>query len=150
MSEEKFKRVTIVRLPFEARSQNPREDYGHGGLRTCHVLVGPKGATHFEVYWPYYLPRSRAMWRREGLTDAGRDDGPVGGDVGYHALEPQYEGQQPSRESCEHLGGKPCYMDGSGLLAQDWADEIFSEHGFPEEKIWKRLEAKYIERFGEP
>lgn len=44
---------------------------------------------------------------------------PKGWDLGYHAFEPQREGQEPMTEHCGALDGKRCYYDGSALAAEE-------------------------------
>lgn len=140
-----FKRVTEVSLPFDMRNDDPKKNYGLGGLRVWFILIGPRGAVQFQCGFPIYLPHvERTLVPTWTHT---RRDEISGWDVGYHAKEPQFEGQ--SQMDCKHVEGGKCYYDGSSMRAQEWADEIFTIRGErPEKEIWTRLENEYRERFG--
>ena len=64
-------------------------------------------------------------------------------DIGYHAREPQYEGQH-SQDDCRYLNGAPCYYDGSGTRAEHFFTILTDEGG---EALWKSLEDEYEARF---
>jgi hypothetical protein len=139
-----FERITKVRLPFDKRHSDPRKNYGIHGLDVWFILKGKKGATQFMVNVGVYLPHLRTG--RERLFGEGEINGY---DVGYHALEPQYEGQE-AMDHCDVFEGRKCYYDGSSLRADDWAKEIFSIRGEnPEKRLWEKLEEEYKEMFGD-
>lgn len=131
-------KITKVRLPFDKRHKDDSKNYGIHGLDVWFILKGEKGAVQYAVTFPIYLPH---------IKNKGQDY-IMGFDVGYHAKEPQYEGQSDMGE-CDILGCK-CYYDGSSLRADEWTEIIFSTVGkHPEEVLWPMLEQEYIDRFGE-
>lgn len=136
---EKFQKITNVRLPFDRRSADPKTNYGIHGLDIWFILKGPKGAVQFAINFPIYLPHveaERYAWKYKPEI--------MGIDIGYHALEPQYEGQ--TKMECQMFG--ECYYDGSSLRADDWVKEIFAIRGTHlEDEIWSRLEEDYRRRF---
>lgn len=136
-----FEKITNVRLPFDRRDPDPKHNYGIHGLDVFFILKGPKGAVQFAVTFPTYLPHvelEKSSWSYNPRI--------MGFDVGYHAKEPQYEGQTPM-ENCTLFEG-PCYYDGSSLRAEEWSKEIFAIRGaHPEDEIWRRLEVEYQDRF---
>lgn len=144
-----LERITKVRLPYDRRSPDPKTNYGIHGLDIFFILKGPRGAIQFAVTFPQYLPHVQAEF--DARADRPRSfDRIMGFDVGYHALEPQYEGQS-SMGSCDlfpHLESG-CFYDGSSLRADDWVKEIFSIRGEnPENRLWEKLEHEYEARFG--
>jgi hypothetical protein len=46
-------------------------------------------------------------------------------DVGYHSPKPMFEGHESMDGACSTLDGKPCYYEGGGLRAIEWAKRIF-------------------------
>lgn len=148
--EIKFEKIQKVRLPFDMRAPEPNKNYGISGMRVWFILKGPKGATQFMFGVGAYLPHVEAELKAKGndlnsCTDFGVFSG---WDVGYHAKEPQYEGQTQMGD-CDILGCS-CYYDGSGLRAADKVKEFFSIKGEPiEPHIWKFLEDEYYARFGD-
>lgn len=144
----KFEKITKVRLPFDRRDPEPKKNYGIGGLQIWFILKGPKGAVQFMAGFGIYLPHLYPEYLQKFGSDSLKSE-ITGWDVGYHALEPQYEEQSPMGE-CDVFDGKPCYYDGSSLRAEEWGQEIFSVRGQqPEELIWSKLEQEYKDRFGD-
>lgn len=107
---------------------------GSTGFRVGLVVKGQKGAVQF--WLSAYPERGAGLLRRFNLT-------PV--DLGYHAKEPQYEGQEPMSQKCDLLGC-PCYYDGTSLGASDLFDQALA---LGEDAIWQKLEEVYRDRFGE-
>lgn len=145
MTTEKFERITKVRLPFDRRNDDPKINYGIGGLEVWFILKGPKGAVQFLVGFSIYLPH---LYPEYAEKFPGSLEPKIRGwDVGYHAPAPHFEGHPPM-EGCDVLGGAPCYYDGSSLRADEWGKELFSTRGqHIEPLIWSRLEAEYRDRF---
>lgn len=104
---------------------DPATDFGR------FVLKGPNGATQFVVILNTQF--------RDDPTAPKTLRGPMGVDVGYHAYEPQHEGQEPFGE-CQFLDGEICYYDGSGMAGMDLADAV-QEKGI--NYIWEVLLARY-------
>lgn len=98
-----------------------------GSNTTWYYVIGPKGAVQFML-----------------IAVPGMDLMPA--DLGYHALEPMYEGHEGGDE-CAVLDNRPCYYDGSGLHARK-VMEAFHESGDDPESIWKYLEDYYEAMFG--
>lgn len=143
----KFEKITKVRLPFDRRHTDDQKNYGIGGLDVWFILKGPRGAVQFAVNFPQYLPHIDREYPPK-FPDWNERKRIMGFDVGYHALEPQFEGQTQMGD-CDVFDGKPCYYDGSGLRADTWVDEIFSVRGKrPEDILWAKLEEEYYELFG--
>ncbi len=67
-------------------------------------------------------------------------------DVWYHSLTPMREDQEPSREACEYLDGRPCYCDGNSGQAKT-AFQILVAEG--SDSVWKYLEERYDATFDE-
>ena len=128
------------------------EGYGRHGMDLRFVLVGAKGAVQFVLFTNWLTSWDRMDNEKGGVRcpDGRRrkdDLGPMPADLGYHAKEPQYDGQSPNRTSCEYIDGV-CYYDGSGLNAEDVFD-VFTDKG--EEAMWKLLEGVYHAQFdGDP
>lgn len=145
-----FETIQRVKLPFDRRHESPSKNYGIHGLDVWFILKGPKGATQYMFNAGIYLPHVEEEYLRRNIDlFSYKDCGKFSGyDVGYHAKEPQFEGQQPHGD-CDILGGQ-CYYDGSGLFAAEKTKEFFSIRGESiEPHIWKFLEEQYLERFGE-
>lgn len=152
-----LERIVHFTPGFDKRNEDPRKDYGISGGKFLFVVKGPLGAVHFSCGANFY-PRSAEKHlvnvysngrmsqfgpEHDGLSGLASSFRPMGFDVGYHALTPQYEDQH-SRENCEWLDGKACYSDGSVLRANEWMEQ-FTERGT--EWLWPALEAEYAERF---
>lgn len=136
-----LEKITKVRLPFDRRHSDPKQNYGIHGLDIWFILKGEKGAVQFGVTVNVYLPHVNNTSRKGDLGLFS------GFDVGYHAMEPQFEGHT-QMDNCEIC--QPCYYDGSSLRAAEWVKEIFSVRGdAPEKLIWEKLENEYKARFGE-
>lgn len=58
-------------------------------------------------------------------------------DVGYHSPHPMYDGQTPMSK-CEFL--PRCYYDGSGLLADEWAEQLIAKGT---DWLWSAMEQEY-------
>lgn len=135
---ETFERQVVFTPAFDRRHQN----YGIHGVELRFHLIGEHGATQFVIFTNWQLPEvtkeqdARPPDRRFPHLSCH----PMPADLGYHRLTPAYEGQQVLSEECELLGGKPCYYDGSGLMAQDVFD-LFTREG--DAAVWRELERFY-------
>ena len=128
----KTERLVIWSPAWDKRSDDPSKNYGVHGMELRFVLKGPQGATQFVVYTNWMLPHLRYGHKKiDGFLAE-----PLPADLGYHALVPQYEGQERSGP-CKFLDGRPCYYDGSGLRAQGVFDKFVAEG---EDSVWKVLE----------
>ena len=121
-----------------------RHDQGIGGVKIRFVLVGPLGAIHFSISTDWYPAHIQ-----EEQWEKGRSRyfslAPEGSDISYHSPVPIYEGQS-KHESCEWLGGIPCYSDGSSLCADKIRDVLLAEG---DEGVWREMEKWYHERLEE-
>jgi hypothetical protein len=151
-TSEKLERLVIAQPAYDKRSPIPEENYGIGAVRFMFVLKGPRGAVHFLFSSGMYLPSAVEHLIRVhheqgwGLGDMARSAlAPMGLSVGYHSPRPMFEGQPVAQESCGFLDGKPCYCDGSALVASKWM-ERFIQGGT--EWLWRALEEEYRDRFG--
>lgn len=125
-------------------------DYGVGSVQIRMVLKGSKGAVQFVVGTDWYPPHVQeefaTTYDRRSYFSPLLDRKPRGMDVGYHSPHPTYDGQIAITESCEYLGGRPCYYDGSTLRAEEWVETLLKEGS---EGIWVLLEKEYRRVFEE-
>lgn len=126
---------------FSWRKPDPKRDYGNGALMIRFIVMGPKGAVQWYTSTGWYLAAVREIAASNPYRERDKLEG---WDLGYHALEPQYEGQNVSRESCEYCGGKPCYYDGSSLQAKELEEGFLA--GGPE-WVFKKLREYYAYTF---
>lgn len=115
---------------------------GHGvhGMEIRWHLRGPAGAVWLAMATDW-IPGDR--WPGHGLSPSGLNENwalwPCGRGLGYHALAPQYEGQQAERDECPVIGA-PCYAD-LHLSGADEAVKRFIAEG--EQPVWEALESAY-------
>ena len=144
---DKLERRTEFYPGFDRRDPDPKKNYGIDGGSLGFYVIGPKGAIQFTCSALLYPPhvREEMLDRACDAHGVARDIlfEPMGYDLGYHAREPQYEGQKPMQRECTLMGGT-CYYDGSSLQAAEWMKE-FMERGT--EWLWPRLEQLYRDRF---
>lgn len=123
------------------RSGGSRDSASEG--MTWYVLIGPHGAVQFA-----YISYPSEPYLSGIISDVVKDGKRLlGADVGYHAYEPQYDGQYSME--CEWLlGQRECYYDGSGLEAEYWL-QAWQEFDFDnDEWVWQRLHIFYERMFG--
>lgn len=125
-----MKRIVSFSKPYDT------EKNGIGSAICRMILLHQNQAVHFVFSTGIYLPRTIEKLVHKPYM------GSMGYDVGYHAIKPQYEGQE-ARDNCDVIFG-PCYSDGSALRADEW-HKIFVEEG--DEKIWSMLEEFWKEMF---
>ena len=114
--------------------------HGRHGLNIRWLLIGCKGAVQFLLYTGWLPePDDPSLQPISGATGSLY---PLPADLGYHALEPQYEDQE--QMECHVLLGGFCYYDGSGLNAKD-AFRALCNGG--EDALWSFLEGYYECRF---
>lgn len=138
-----IERITEWRPAYDKRNPNPAKNYGIHGAECKWILKGDRGAVQFVIFTNWYLPKVADDLARKchSPEDVKLFFGPMGADVGYHALTPQYDGQE-SRPDCPYLDGRPCFYDGSGLAAETML-ALLIEQG--DEAVWKALEERYEE-----
>lgn len=133
--------------------EDPKKNYGIGGVKCAMVLKGEKGAVHFFFDTGMHLPGVKQRFAKEGkmVRDIGLSDGEMyialdymGYDVGYHSPEKQFESQNINQEECEYLDGKPCYTDSSAFRAEKYMETLVREGS---DAIWDMLEEDYKNRF---
>lgn len=139
---ETFERLVEFTPAFDGRDPDPSKNYGVHGVEMRMVLKGARGAMQFVVFTNWHLPAVEQDFGEKALYS--KLYLPMGADVGYHSPSPLYAGQGQMAE-CPYLGG-PCYYDGSGLAAEEMLEVLIAEGG---EAVWKRLEDRYREVFGE-
>lgn len=126
---------------------NPSRNYGVIGMKMFFELVGPKGAITAMIFLPWYVKESRDHLVRVSSDPfrSYREEGtPWIADIGYHAYEPQYDGQLI--HDCSLLKGGKCYPDGSSLQGDDM-NEGFIAGG----SVWmfKKMREMYESRFND-
>jgi hypothetical protein len=138
-----FERRVDISPAFDKRHSDPKKNYGIGSATLRMVLIGEKGATQFVLFTGWDLPHVAAEMMAKPIhdpLDIKVRFMPSGADVGCHSLLPLHEGQDRSQASCEYLGGRPCYYDGSALMSDDALKILLSEGS---DGIWKYLEERY-------
>lgn len=143
MNKHEFEKIVTVSPAFDKRHPNPSKNYGIGSCQITFILKGPKGAVQFMIGTDWYLPEVQREQRDFNYNHDVRFDRiqPQGWDVGYHAYEPQFEGQDSM--PCELLGGQ-CYYDGSTLLADEMVPKFIAGGTA---WLWPELENIYRTRF---
>lgn len=137
-----FRRRIYLAGAFDRRDPDPRKNYGIHGMDLRFVLIGPQGAVQFVCYTGMQLPHVRKEFfhkRRNETYDLGAS---MGADIGYHAIEPRYEGQ--SEMECEYTGTGKCYYDGTSLGAEDFMPTFLAGG---DEAVWTMLEDRYASTF---
>ena len=142
--DETLRREVVVSPAFDKRHPDKHPDYGILGAEIRFHLIGEQGAAQFVIYTNWQLPEvtkelDSRLASREFPHLMCR---PLPAYVGYHRLTPAYEGQDSLAESCDLLGGRPCYYNGSGLRAQDVYESMLREGDVA---IWRELEQVYRE-----
>lgn len=135
---------------FDRRDPDPKKNYGIHGLTMKFLVIGKKGAIQFVIYTNWHLPAVQE-WLIGKCKGSDRNGyafcslKPMAADIGYHSLNPQYEGQSKMIDNCPYLNDKPCYYDGSSLQAERYLD-ILIQYGAG--KLWEELDARYQATFG--
>ena len=138
--EDGFDRIIRMSTAFDKRNPDPNKDYGITAMNMWFILRGEKGATQFMVGTPMYLPEiSDELWFKGGKINYLKGDG---WDIGYHAKNAQYEGQEPM--DCGLLDEGKCYYDGSSLQASEFYPTFVSEGP---DAVWAMLRKRYQEIF---
>lgn len=140
------------RIEFTPAYDKVDEGYGIHGVDMRWLLEGPRGVIQFVVFTNWHLPETQTRLDRKtvggDLLSLQCLYHPMPADIGYHSPTPIHEWRNaPSFESCEYLGGRPCYYDGSSLYA-DVFFKLLIEKGH--EAVWQKMEEYYQDTFGEP
>jgi len=146
-----LERTVTFRPAFDKRDPDPHQNYGIHGVAIRFVVRGPKGATQFLLFTNWQLPHVTA--EAMAMVKRGQVDAldvkvrflPLPADLGYHAYDPQYEGQE-RMGSCDILTDAPggCYYDGSGLRAEGVYERLLCEG---DAGVWAALEEEYRQLF---
>ena len=136
-----MERIIKLLPAWDKRSKEAGKNYGIHGVDLRMYLKGELGVVQFVLYTGWQLPHVQEEFKNTNYYSE-----PLPADVGYHSPKPMYEGQEVMSESCELLDGKPCYYDGSGLMAEDVYKILLTEGS---DGVWKNLEERYIDLFGE-
>jgi len=124
----KFKREVVFRPAYDKRD----EGCGVHGAEAVFVLRGPKGVVEFELYTNWMLPHVGGELRK-----------PDPAYLRYHSRKPL--GSDLVSDSCEYLGGKPCYWGSTALGSELFFDALVEKGS---EGVWEKLEEYYREVFG--
>ena len=137
-----MKRDVFFSPAFDKRNPEPKKNYGVGAVRIKFLVSDERGATQFVLYTDWYP----AHVQRAGMgTHSLNEVKPAAWDLGYHSPVPQYEGQKVTSESCEYIGGRPCYCDGSGLMAEPLVYALLDGGS---DAVWQLVEQRHEELFG--
>jgi hypothetical protein len=139
---EQFERRVVFMPAFDRRHEDPSRNYGIHGVECHFYLIGEQAATQFVIYTNWQLPEvTEDLDRRPvDLRSPHLLCRPMAVDLGYHRLTPAYEGQKSTFDSCEFLGGRPCYYDGSMSMAKDVFEKLLREG---DAAVWRELERFY-------
>jgi hypothetical protein len=131
---------------YGSKNCAPGEGGSHGksSVTIVFAVKGEKGAINFSIYsgWLPVFQKQDDIGSYSGIKFNSGSFMPA--DLGYHAKEPQYEGQTVCQESCLWLDGAPCYYDGSGLAAYE---AMYTLVNGGDDELWKYLEDVYLARF---
>lgn len=147
MSE--FERTMKFEPAYDKRSPIPSQNYGIHGVTLRMALKGPLGAVSFTLYTNWQLPHVTED-QLERLATNKRDVSlfflPSPADLGYHSPRKLYDwdADEPTFKSCEHLDGQPCWYDGSTLNAEPVFKRLVEEGS---DGVWAALEAYYASTF---
>ncbi len=131
-------------IRFECFRGNADCAPGQGGSRSHSVrgvnirwlVIGDKGAIQF-LLCTGWLPEP------ELSLDTNRTSFVFPANIGYHAREPQYDGEKVGDENCDVLND-PCYYNVSSLNAEEPFRVLCNEGG---DALWDYLEAVYSHIF---
>jgi len=143
-----FTRKIEIYPAYDKRDTDPKKNYGIHGVTMVFVLRGPKGAISFTLYTNWHLPHVQEELTRKcnGSFQGGIfycRQCPMPADISYHSPVRTHKYQYETKE-CSYLDGKPCYSDGSSLMARDVFNKMVAEG---EEGLWKELENRYNSQF---
>lgn len=127
---------------FDKRDADPSKNYGIGAMKIRFMVVGPKGAIQWLIGTGWYVRSAREHLKGFPVHEWDLKRKPEGYDLGYHAKEPQYEGQS-AMDHCDVLGDGACFYDGSSLQAELPIEGFLSEGA---DYVWRKLEAEYRHR----
>lgn len=137
-----FTRRVEFQAAFDKRHPNPSKNYGVGAVVLRFILIGERGAMQFVCSTGMYPKHVTDEWDASGRDP--KAFRAMGYDIGYHAHEPQHEGQS-AQDNCTYLGGRACYYDGTSLGAEEFLPTFITGG---DDAVWAMLEARYAERFG--
>jgi len=149
MGDMKLEKIIKFYPAFDKRNASPSKNYGVHGVNLIMALKGDKGAVQFLLYTNWMLPHVTEEFLNKPVLDSIDVTCrflPLPADIGYHSYKPIYEGQTPITNTCELLDGKPCYYDGSSLVAEKYYN-ILLEKGC--DGVWEELENYYKDIFEE-
>lgn len=97
-----LERITKFIPAFDKRDDDPNKYYGIGAMEVLMLVKGKKGAVQFRFSTGIYTPEvtqelaenGELNWKELSPGHWFAIGKPMGYDVGYHSLEPQYEGQE--------------------------------------------------------
>lgn len=151
MSETLVREVRFTEA-WDKRDPDPKKDYGIHGVDIAFYVKGDKGAVQFRLSTGWLLPETLKLrgntydtlyrYNTELHSRTASDCYPMPTDLGYHSLEPRYEGH-PSFE-CDVVEGGKCYYDGSSLNAYE-VFAVLLRYG--SEGVWHYLESYYRQLF---
>ena len=130
---------------WDKRHSDPKQDYGIHNAEIRFLLIGPEGAIQFVISTGWQLPHVEK--EQEHLKPLRGVNRAWATDIGYHSYTPRYEDQTLITDSCEVLGGKPCYYDGSSLNAEPIFHRLLAEG---DKAVWEEMEKWYLHTFTEP
>lgn len=133
---------------FDKANPDPKKNYGVGSVMICFYLKGELGCVQFKMSTGWFLEHleKRGDYFSIDKYPFKYVQAPRAIDLVYHSPKPMYGSHEPIDQSCEFLGGIPCYYDGSTLNAETILTVLIEEGS---EGVWRELEVYYKKTFGE-
>lgn len=139
-----FEKRIEFRAAFNRRDPDPKKDFGIHGAEAFFCLRGPAGAVTFTLYTGWHLPEvvgAEDASYRYGKTLAEQGHYPMPATISYHSPV-RREDYETGQESCDWIGGVPCFGDGTFIA--DPAFEALIRGGT--DGLWEYLEGWYRSR----
>lgn len=131
-------RLVIFDAAYDRRHPDPSKNYGIHGVTLRMLLRGPEGVAQFVLFTNWHVPVVQAELATQPSDHVLCQ--PMPADIGFHALRPQYAGQD--QRECEYTATGFCYYDGSSLRAQAVYELLVTEGS---EAVWMYLDTYYTQ-----
>lgn len=142
-----FEERLDVTPAWDRRSDDPKKDYGIGGVDFRFALLEKTTGTAmvFVLGTHWHWLDAEPGFGGKGVRTVKPKMGPMPYDLGYHSPKPVYEGQDRMQAECSYVDG-PCYYDGSTLSAEPLFEALLREG---RDGVFRELREHWESRFGE-